>query len=128
MMRRALTVVAAVSVLAGCGGPRRQIRFVDLDSGSGRTQSGTFHPTGSWKMTYSWDCARQRSQGIKELDRLNLEIFNADDGSSSFETPEVHETGPKGEGSVDYRRSGWYYISIESPCDWRLVVLDTSRS
>jgi hypothetical protein len=127
--RHALVAVLILAALAGCKrAPDRAIRFVDLDSGSHATKTGTFHPTGSWKMTYSWDCKRQHSEGLDQLDRFALEVFNADDDSTSFETPEINATGPTGKSTVPYTRSGWYYVTVNSPCDWRLIAEDTSKA
>jgi hypothetical protein len=127
MMRRLALLLAAAWALSACG-PTQQINFVDMDSGQNRSTSAPFNPTGTWDMTYSWDCKRQHSEGIKDLDRLSLTVYNSDDDSTAFETPEVSVKGSSGKSTVHYKRSGWYYITIDSPCDWRLQAVDTSKA
>lgn len=131
-MRRLGAGVAAatlVLLLAGCGSAaENQIRYVDMDSQSHATKTAVFNPAGSWAMTYSYDCKWQHSEGLKDLDRLNLDVFNSDDDSYAAEHPQVRATGSTGKQTLSYQRSGWYYVTIDSPCDWRLLVVDTSKA
>jgi hypothetical protein len=127
VIRRLLASLLLAWCVCACGA-QQQIRYVDMDSASHRTGTGNFHPVGSWDMKYSWDCARQHSENLKDLDRLNLTVYNADDDSTAFEHPELHVTGTKGGATLHYQRAGWYYATIESPCDWKLQVIDTSKT
>lgn len=127
VIRRLVAFVLAAWCVTACG-TQQEIRYVDMDSASHRGGSGNFNPLGSWDMKYTWNCARQHSENLRDLDRLDLTVYNADDDSTAFEHPEVHVTGAKGGATLHYQRSGWYYITIDSPCDWKLLVVDTSRS
>lgn len=123
-MRAVIAGAVFALALAACGqtGPRPPV--VDLDSGSHAITTGPFQVPGTWDVKYSWDCSKQHSEGLKSLDRLELDVYNSDDDSTAFETPVINGTGSSGGSTVHYQRGGWYYINIACPCDWRLQVID----
>jgi hypothetical protein len=56
-----------------------------------------------------------------------MTIFYTDDMSTAFEHPSVKRTGPKGGGVLHYQRGGEYKVALDTPCDWRIQVVDRSQ-
>jgi len=123
----AFTAVALGLCLAGCNTQLlTRANILDLDSNSNVDPSGNFTAPGSWELHVTYDCSKQKSQGVADLNRFDMIVYNSDDASSNFEHPEVHLTGPKHTQLLKFKRGGTFYIDIDSRCDWRLSVVDTS--
>lgn len=127
-MKRLIILALLATTVAGCKSRLlTTTQILDIDSGSKRAQTAPFNVLGTWDMTYSFDCQRQHTEGLKDLDRFDLTVYNSDDDSTSFESPEQHDRAAKGGQTVHYTRGGWYYIKVDSPCDWRLEVVQLGK-
>jgi hypothetical protein len=118
----ALGVLAMLVLLPACGGSSAVDRILDL-SASGAQNTAPFTTRTAWDLTYSWDCATQKSRGVPEADRFGFALYNADDDSLAAQQGQTARTGRSGSGTLHYSRSGPYYVQVNSVCDWRLQVL-----
>jgi hypothetical protein len=123
-----LLLLATTAALAGCNsGVATQTDLVDTESGAGVAGSGTFKATGSWDLKLSYDCTRQLAEKVPgAASGIQLTVYNGDDQSEAFEHPESHWKGAHGNQVLHFKRSGPYSVAVDSKCDWRLVVIDTS--
>ena len=132
MSTRAIAAVpallAAVLALTGCSGSvASQTDLVEVEGGAGVSGSGTFHATGSWDLKLTYDCAHQLAEKVPgATSGVHLTVYNADDQSEAFEHPEAQWKGAAGSQVLHFKRSGPYSVSVDSKCDWHLVVVDTS--
>ena len=123
-MRR-LACVLTCFLLAGCSTGLLHSSVV-LDTDSTQLPPGQVVLPGAWTLKYSWDCSRQAVQGISQIDRFDLVVYNDDDFSTNFEHPELHLTGRRGGGTLDFKRGGAFKPVVDTPCDWTLKVTDVS--
>jgi hypothetical protein len=93
-----------------------QIHAVYIHTGSANTSSFTIGGSGTWKLTWSYDCAGPGgaftvSQG----------------GTSSADGPSVTRRGTAGHGVTwAYNDAGTHYLAVRTQCRWRITV--TSQS
>jgi hypothetical protein len=126
-MRRILLVAATV-LLAGCSLKFGQSNvLLDVDAASRMNPTDKFTVTGTWDLKYSWDCSKQISQGVGDTSHFGMIIFNADDDTTAFENPETDRTGRSGHDTYHFKQPGAYYVKVNSSCDWRVQVTDTSQ-
>lgn len=121
-------VAAALLLFAGtaCGNRLLTSSVIqDVDS-SQNVKPGNFTVNGKWDLVYSWDCSRQRSERMSDINRFAMTIYYTDDMSTAFEHPYVKLTGAGGKGVLHYQRGGEYKVVPDTPCDWRIQVVDQS--
>ena len=118
-----------VTLVAACNGNLLATsQILDVDSTQGIDPTGNFAVNGAWELKYSWDCARQASEQVADINRFGLIVYNSDDDSTDYEHPELHLKGPRGGATLRFSRGGEFYVSVDSPCDWRLQVVDLAQS
>ena len=119
-MRRALLALAAVLLTACSTQLLSSSQVLDIDSAQGIDPTGNFTVTGAWDLAYTYDCSRQRSEGLGGADGFSFTVFNSDDHSLASEHPELKVKGRNGRGTLHFKRGGIYYVRIDSICDWTL--------
>ena len=132
MPRRLLSLLCAAAAavsLAGCNTTLlSKSDILDIDSTLQVDPTGNFTVPGTWELHYSYDCSKQRSEGLADLNRFDMIVYDSDDASTNFEHPELHLQGAKHSGVLNFKRGGTFYVFIDSRCDWKLSVVDTSGS
>ena len=126
-LRFLLAPVVAFSLSACSSRAGAATYLLDVDSSA--QQSGTFgyFTTGrAWDLKFSWDCSRQLSERMSDVNRFAITTLFADDGSASAEHPPLSLHGRKGGSTLHFHRQGIYSVLINSPCDWRAQVIDKS--
>jgi hypothetical protein len=122
---RMLAAVLLSAALGACAGASSTGQELALFS---KTSSGPyqFAPQGAWDLRYQWDCTRAREEGVPDASGFDVTIFNADDDTTAFEHPQASRSGGNGTGVLHYRRSGIYYLDVQTQCDWSVAVVDRS--
>jgi hypothetical protein len=132
MTRRLLGLLAAGLMAVSVGGCNTQLLsksdILDLDSNLHVDPSGNFTVPGTWELKYSYDCSKQKSEGLADLNRYDMIIYNSDDQSTNFEHPEIHLTGSRHDEVLKFSRGGTFKIFIDTRCDWHFSVIDTGGS
>ena len=128
---RACLLAGGVGVLlSACSSSLAGSAILEVDGspagGIGAVTSSDFSPAGKWDLKFSWDCARQISERQNDVNRFAISVLNADDASADYEHPLVRLTGSKGGQTLHFTRSGIYFLSINTPCDYTARVYDLS--
>jgi len=127
-LRAAATVAVAGTVLSGCnfGGAQSAI-LVDSDSTTGTTRSlAPFAVSGPWRIKYTFDCTKEISEGVLNVNQFTIDVFNGDDNSTAFEHPQTTLVSVKRQGTLNFTTPGNYYLHVDTQCDWTLQVIDLS--
>ena len=93
---------------------------------SDQTQTGRFQPAGAWTLEYSWNCKREQSEGISGAQGLSVAVYNSDDDSLAAEHPQLSSGRSVGNGVLHFMRSGDYYISMQTQCDWNVSIVNAT--
>jgi hypothetical protein len=127
--KRALVTVilmAASATLAGCNAQLlTQTDLLDVDSTQNINPTGNFTVNGAWELKYKYDCAKQKSEGIGDINRFHMVVFNSDDLATNSEHSEVQVEGPKKSDVLHFKRPGTFYVDVDSHCDWRISIIET---
>ncbi len=124
----AATCAAAGTLLCGCNlGQSQNAILVDKDSTTGTTQSlAPFTVLGPWQIRYTFDCTKQNSEEVLNVNQFTVDVFNGDDNSTAFEHPQTTFVSVKRQGTLHFTTPGNYYVHIDTECDWTLQVMDLS--
>jgi hypothetical protein len=88
---------------------------VQLDkTGSGITNTPSFTTSGDWEIEWSYDCTNFGQSG-----NFGIFVFNFE-GSLSDVAANQH--GSKGADVANEHQGGTYYLEVDSPCDWHVIV------
>jgi hypothetical protein len=125
----AATCAAAGTLLCGCGLSQSQTALlVDTDSTTGAARSlAPFTVPGAWQIKYTFDCTKQNSEELLDVNQFTIDVFNGDDNSTAFEHPQTTFVSVKRQGTLDFKTPGNYYLHTDTPCDWTLQVIDLSN-
>lgn len=81
--------------------------------GTGTENTAKFTVSGTWKLTWSYNCAAFGQSG-------NFIVLTDDGGAGAS----VNELGMRGHGSTyAYGDSGRHYLAVNSECPWRIKVI-----
>jgi hypothetical protein len=131
-LRAALSAAAGCAatgtLLCGCSlGQSQSAILVDTDSTTGSTQSlAPFTVSGHWQIKYTFDCTKQNSEEVLNVNQFTVDVFNGDDNSTAFEHPQTTFVSVKRRGTLDFTTPGNYYLHIDTQCDWTVQVVDLS--
>jgi hypothetical protein len=125
----AATCAAAGTLLCGCNlGQSQNALLVDTDSTTGATQSlAPFTVSGPWQIKYTFDCTKENSEELLNVNQFTIDVFNGDDNSTAFEHPQTTFVSVKQRGTLNFTTPGNYYLHIDTQCDWTLQVIDLSN-
>ena len=128
-LRAAATCAAAGTLLCGCNlGQSQNAILVDKDSTTGTTQSlAPFTVSGPWQIKYTFDCTKQNSEELLNVNQFTVDVFNGDDNSTAFEHPQTTLVSVKRQGTLNFKTPGNYYLHIDTQCDWTLQAIDLSN-
>jgi len=84
-------------------------------SGSGEAQTKPFTTTGEWTVAYTFDCSAWGSSGNFQFDVANT------DGSDNLDNG-ANDLAMSGGNTDYYYDAGQHYLSVNSECDWHVVV------
>jgi hypothetical protein len=96
--------------------PTQKKTILSLD-GNGDKQTQKFTVSGDWDLEWSYDCS---SRGI-DSGAYYATIYN-DDGTRSYENPEVSQSLVKSSDTQHYYKDGTFYLNISSTCSWHVNV------
>lgn len=95
--------------------PAAKAPVVLLDlTGTGTKQTQKFTAGGDWDLNWTYDCTSFGYAG-----NFIVMVYNGD-GTLSFENTSVNQTGKKGADVQHYHKSGQYYLSILSECNYTI--------
>ncbi|HXA29486.1 MAG TPA: hypothetical protein VN193_12175 [Candidatus Angelobacter sp.] len=128
LLRTAVGGVAAGTLLCGCSlGQAQSAILVDTDSTTGTAQSlAPFRVSGPWQVRYTFDCTKQNSEEVLNVNQFTLDVFNGDDNSTAFEHPQTTFVAVKRQGTLNFSTPGNYYLHVDTQCDWTLQAVDLS--
>jgi len=122
-----VVITSMALMLVGCSAKlQSSADILDLQGDQRIDASSKFSSPRSWDLQYGYDCSRQVSEGIPDINRFDLIVYNGDDSSTASEHPELHLEGRKKASVLHFRRGGTYYLAVDSRCDWHVSVIDTS--
>ena len=85
--------------------------------GVGIKQTQKFTTTGDWDVEWAYDCSNIRIHG-----QFAFGVADSDTRRGYADTSGVKQTGDKGNGVQHYRRSGSFFLIIDSRCIWHVAV------
>lgn len=98
--------------------PSKPTPKVLLDiTGNGSKQTQKFTTSSNWNIKYTFDCTNFGSQG-----NFQYFIYNGD-GSPNTDTG-ANDLAVSGGTTNYYYDNGEHYLSVNSECDWHVVVTD----
>lgn len=129
-LARRIPVVVALALLSACSlklTSTNDILSMDGSSSGGvQDSTGDFTTPGAWDLLVTYDCTKQKSEGIFGIGTLDMKVRNADDDTLNAEHAELSLQGLKKSAKLSFRRAGTFYLGIDSRCDWRVRVIDRS--
>jgi hypothetical protein len=127
-LRAAAGWAAAGTLLCGCSlGQSQSAILVDTDSTNGTARSlAPFTVSGHWQIKYTFDCTKQNSEEVLNVNQFTVDVFNGDDNSTAFEHPQTTFVSVKRQGTLNFTTPGNYYLHVDTQCDWTVQVIDLS--
>jgi len=112
-------------LLVGCTGSSKSGDVLAVYSSTANAgQTGRFKPAGAWDLEYSFNCSRERSEGVPGAKGLALTVHNSDDDSLAFENPQANSGAFQGKGVLHFKESGDYYVGMQTRCDWDVSIVN----
>lgn len=88
---------------------------VQLDkTGSGIDNTPSFTTSGDWEVDWSYDCS-----DFGQSSNFGIFVFNS---GGSLSDVAANQHGTKGAGLSNEHQGGTYYLEVDSPCYWHVIV------